>query len=128
MFDRTFLFPTEERTNYVTKTVIEKRAPTDESVALLKDMEAAARAKLLESVKVSDTKFECVVHTLRDFASGDVIRKAVFSLNGEKLEAESRTNEMDVSKGRKEAFEDLRDEIAQVIATKILASALRGLI
>lgn len=128
MFDRTILFPAQERTSYVTKTVIEQRAPTDQSVALLREMEAAARAKLLESVKVSDTKFECVVHTLRDFASGDVIRKAVFSLNGEKLEAESRTNEMDVSKGWKEALQDLRNEIAQVIATKILASALQGLI
>lgn len=124
MFDRTFIAPTVERTSYVTKEIHEHRAPTDQSVALLKEMEEAARAKLIESVKVTDTNFECVVHTLKEFASGDFLCKAVFSLNGEKLEAEVRTQD---TTDRQKVWTALRDEIARVIAGHILTGALRRL-
>lgn len=50
MFDRTHIHPT--RTEYVDRdvsvTIKEKRAPTDESVKLLGEMEAAARERIVE--------------------------------------------------------------------------------
>jgi hypothetical protein len=112
------------RTEYVTRTVNEHRAPTDQSVALLKDMEEAARSKVVESVKVGDATFECVVHTMRDCASDDTIAVAIFSLNGKKMEAKYR-HRHDANKVA--LMEGLRDEMAREIATHILMPALASM-
>ena len=52
------------RTEYVDRhvTVTEKRAPTDESVKLLREMEAKAEAEVVKAVSVSNSTFECVIH------------------------------------------------------------------
>ena len=61
MFDRTFIAEGGHVRAVNTKVNIH-RAPTDESVRLLKEMETAARDKIIESVAVRDNGFEDVMH------------------------------------------------------------------
>ena len=69
---------------FVNATVTENRAPTDDSVRLLKEMEEAARKKVIESTVVSDTHFECKIHKTHDIFSLQDLFVVVYSLNGKK--------------------------------------------
>src|SRR5437899_141820 len=83
MTNRTIILSpqTSHVTERVTEHVHEHRAPTDESVRLLSEMEKAARDKIVEAIHVGDTTFECVVHIERRFADDSTYLIAVFSLN-----------------------------------------------
>ncbi len=118
MFNRTVMIaPARSITEY--RYVTEKRAPIDESVKLLREMEGAARAEVIKAVAVENNAFNCVFHHARDPASDRVMLKAVFMLNGHKMTAEvSAPRDTNVG----ETFVALRDEIARVIATEMLAS------
>lgn len=121
MFDRIALVaPTRHVTEHV--HVTEKRAPTDESVRLLKEYEEKADARRLDAIKVGDSSFECVIHTERDAASGDVLWRAIFSLNGKKLRADHRARYGAGSQD--EHMTALRDAVAKKIATEVLVAAL----
>jgi hypothetical protein len=117
----------DTRTEYVTRNinVHEHRAPTDQSVALLKEMEKAAAEKIVETIRVGDTRFECVVHSERDCMNDQIIMRAVFSLNGRRETAEHRwTPNRGCPSGTPEAWVGLRDAIASVIATKMISFAM----
>lgn len=72
--------------------VAEKRAPTDESVRLLKEMERAAEAKVLEAVRCGDNTFACTIHYQDDRFSDQRVFAAIFKLNGRKLRADYRAS------------------------------------
>jgi hypothetical protein len=42
MFNRTYITPSRTQTEFITKTVIEQRAPTDESIKLVREYEEKA--------------------------------------------------------------------------------------
>jgi ferredoxin-fold anticodon binding domain-containing protein len=63
-------------------TVIEKRAPTDQSVALLMEMEEAARKKVIETIVVADTSFECKIHKMYDGLSDQDKYAIHYKMNG----------------------------------------------
>src|ERR1700680_185141 len=105
-----------------TRTVIEKRAPTDDSVRLLREMEAKAEARILESVRVADTVFECVVHSYRDVVNDKMVYRAVVKLNGRTVTAEHAVWTMD-AKDLRAAWEALRDKLATAIASEVLKGA-----
>lgn len=50
-------------------SVTEKRAPTDESVKLLKEMEKKAEEKLLEACELKNNLFTCTWFTMREMFS-----------------------------------------------------------
>lgn len=111
------------RTQYVDRhvTIEEKRAPTDESVKLLREMEAKAEAEIVKAVQVSSQHFECVVHCALDEMSDQMRWRAIFKLNGKQMTAV-------VSVDRPERdlavpFAKLRDEMAKVIAGEVLNDA-----
>lgn len=123
--DRVTLVP-YERDSHTTvhKTVTEQRAPTDESVRLLREMENAAERKLLSSVRVTDTAFECVVHQWVNNANGySHVWRAIFSLNGRNHTA---SFEMPADRVDAEVWvPGLRDAIAKEIASQILLATLK---
>lgn len=115
------------RTEYVTRTVNvhEHRAPTDESVRLLREMQEKAEAEVVKSVSVSNTLFECVLHQHIDNLSDRMFWRAIFKLNGKQMTA---TNESDPRRRNygpdaRDNFAELRDEMAKVVATEILNDA-----
>lgn len=110
----------------VTTTVHEHRAPTDQSVALLREMESAAKSKIEQSIHVGNTAFECVVHIWLDAMSDCTRMKATFRLNGSRETAEYSYHSRDHS-SQLQAATALRDEVAKVIASKMIESAFARL-
>lgn len=109
-------------THHHSTTVHEHRAPTDASVALLKEMEAAAEKKIVETIRVGNTAIECVLHKWMDNLSDRMVMRAVFKLNGITETAEHRWSPcFDADEGH--AMRELRDRVAEVIATKMIVSA-----
>lgn len=120
MFDRVVVQPTKRVHETRDVTVTEQRAPTDESVRLLREMETVARDQIVEAMIVRDTALEATIHRMHDLASHRDIFRAVFSLNGVKLQA---CVYRDMGDYRSPWLTDLRDEIAKVIANEVLKSA-----
>jgi hypothetical protein len=104
-------------------TVHEHRAPTDASVALLKEMEAAAEKKIVETIRVGNTAIECVLHRWMDNLNDQMVVRATFKLNGITETAEHRWSPYSDT-GEVHGYRALRDKIAEVIATKMIKDAL----
>lgn len=122
MFDKIILAPGRTRTEYVTREVHEHRAPTDESVKLLREMEQKARDQVIEAIHVGDTTFECVLHTLKRPMDDSTELLAIFSMNGKKMTVSHREHNWMGTKA--ELVIKLRDAMAKEIATTILLPAL----
>ena len=115
MFDRIVV---EDRSAPVYKTVTERRAPTDESVRLLREMEGAAKAEVIKSLRLDSNTFKGVLHEEPDFMSDSVRYRVIFDLNGvrhEVSESSRRGEPMD------EFIVRLRDSVAKEIAFRVLA-------
>ncbi len=110
-----------------TVSITEKRAPTDESVRLLREMEQKARDEVLQSIKVGNTVFECIVQQVVDCFNDQVRMQAAFSLNGKKMKAEFCMWTHEARENRMKLINGLRDEMGRVIATEVLLDGLRGL-
>lgn len=122
MFDRTtILAPRAPSSTYV--HVTEKRAPTDESVRLLKEFEEKAAAKVRSAVSVNTGLFDCVIQEEMDFPSDTLKVRAVFSLNDQKMEAQVQRRGYEPDDPQKLAT-DLRDAMATKIASHIISESL----
>lgn len=103
-------------------TVHEHRAPTDESVRLLAEMQEAVEKRILAAVRVSDTAAECVIHCREDHLNGVLEFGIVCRLNGAKLTANYMApyegiTEVSVANG-------IRDALAAKIATVLVSQTL----
>ena len=121
MFNTTVIAPGKHTTEYVTKEVHEHRAPTDDSVRLLREMEAKAHEQIVRSVHVGDATFDCVVHMQQNMVDQSTELLAIFSLNGKKMTAKHRVHTYDYSAPKD--IEALRNAIAKEIATEVLVPA-----
>jgi len=108
----------------VEKTVREQRAPTDDSVRLLREMEKAAEAKVVSAIRVSDSLFDAVLHQQDDFLNCQKMLMCVIKLNGEKITVRFNCND---SSSREEIAIGLRDAIAKEIANRITLSVTHAL-
>lgn len=127
MFNRslTILAPERHTTEYVTRQVHEHRAPTDDSVKLLREMEDKAREQIVKAVHVGDHAFDCVVHHMRHHEDMSTELAAILSVNGRKMTVRHRARPFESDPQK--IVTDLRDKIAIEIANEILAPALRDL-
>lgn len=108
--------------HYHNVNVTEKRAPTDESVRLLKEMEKAAREKVLDTIVVADTSFECKIHKMYDGMNDQDVYGVVYSLGGIKYKTEVRVNRYE-NPTPQEVVIQIRDSVAQDIANVLIAPA-----
>lgn len=107
------------KTEYATREVNVHRAPTDESVRLLKEMEDAARNRIVDSMYIEDTACACVVQSFDNVIDRSISLVATLSINGEKMEVEYRGRDAPEA-----AVIKLRDMVAVRIAETILHPAL----
>lgn len=96
-------------------------APTDESVKLLREMEAAAKEQVTEAIHVHDVEFDCVVHSQKECLSDSIRMAAVFSLNGKKHRVEVEEHAFKA----KEIPSRLCDAVAREIAETVLIPAFQ---
>lgn len=120
MFNHTN-FHVHEAPSSTSVHVTEKRAPTDESVRLLAEMEAAAQARVKAAIRVTDTAFEGVVHISTDVMNNRTLVACMFSLNGKKLEARTQFN---LESNENDNIEKLINSVARVIACEILQGCM----
>lgn len=121
MFNKNFYIDTTFDSAYSNLTVTEKRAPTDESVKLLREMEEASKKEVIKSISVGGNGFDCVIHVFLDALSDTTKARAVFELNGVKQVATAELANWKYSEA--ELVNLLRDEVAKVIATEMLIKA-----
>lgn len=108
------------RTEHYSRTEIhEHRAPTDKSVKLLKEMEAAAREKVIASIPLAANGFEGRILIEREALSGDYVLSMFAMVNGKRVEAVVREHALGADSVR-EAMPKLRDAFAKELATEIL--------
>lgn len=110
------------RNVYVNTTVTEKRAPTDESVRLLKEMEAEARKKITETTVVSSTEFTCKLHKYHDALNCCDNYAVIYTLNGQQRRLDIMVEIYKMMTPEQVACL-IRDEVAVDIANKMLATA-----
>lgn len=108
------------RNTYV--NVTEKRAPTDESVRLLKEMEDEARKKITETTVVRNTEFTCKLHKYNDAVNASDNYAVIYTLNGKQGRLDISVDCYDeLSPEQTACF--IRDKVAVDIANKMLYTA-----
>lgn len=106
-----------------TTTIKEQRAPTDESVRLLREMEQKARDSVLQSVRVKDCPVDAVVHVHEDLLNGRTLFKVIYQINGARREVDAA---VEIGAEWQETAGHLIDALAKDIALTILAPSIRS--
>lgn len=103
--------------------VIEKRAATDESVRLLKEMEGEALSKLVLSGHLANNKLEAQWHVFRDCLSHFYKVIIVYKLNGQEYTV---STEVSHHMSEDQRFEHIRNILAQHLVTNILTECVEN--
>jgi negative regulator of sigma E activity len=102
--------------------VTEKRAPTDESVAILKEMEDEARKKITESTTVHNTEFTCKLHKYYDAINDSNQYAVIYTLNGKQSRIDISVDcYKNLTTEQTACF--IRDQVAVDIANKMIHTA-----
>jgi len=105
--------------------VTERRAPTDESVRLLKEMESEAKQKIVDSITVNNTEFECNIQSEMDGLNDKTTYCVTYRMNGKKsrlyVDVPNWNRPTDI-----EVVVKVRDELAKDIAANMIDSVLRN--
>lgn len=124
MFDKYHVGPSSVSV-HETRTVNEHRAPTDESVRLLSEMEEKALRRVIFSEKTASNELQIFVLVLRpSFETGDHEFRYAFTLNGKPIDGRVKVgySEWAVMMGKKAAvMQFVRERVASDIARAILA-------
>lgn len=119
------MFDTYTRTTeFITKEVHEHRAPTDESIKILREMELAAQQKVLEAIRLENCEIDGVLHCMKHTLSFDYMFKFIFSVNGKKMCTDYSVSEWDIQKNDFQWVQGLITKVAETIAEEILRKPL----
>lgn len=99
-------------------TVHEHRAPTDESVRLLREMERAARDQVVQAIRLENSPIDCVVHAQDNAMSGDREFCVFVRINGKRLEVRRAFNMLDAT------VEKIVDGLLSAVSERIAAEVL----
>lgn len=113
MFNKTVVLPTRTDTRFVTREVHEHRAPTDESVKLLREMEQASEAKRIACMRLDGNELRGLIEVSQYAEDYRTVMRVVFDLNGKRLVAEAEAS------GLTGPTEDLAAKLRDVVALKI---------
>lgn len=103
----------------------EHRAPTDDSVKLLSDMEAAARAKVMRSVPLESNAIKAVLHHMRDVNGLAELFVIQYEVNGSRHEVHVRVRHGADTMLNTQAYHDrLQQELLDALSKDIAAGIL----
>lgn len=111
---------------YERREIHEHRAPTDESVRLLKEMEEKAAKKVIKALTIQSNEWHCVVQAEVSHMDALRIMRAVFDINGKRMVAEVNQPEWKDDPQSRDLVTALRDEVARKIANEVLEGAFRA--
>lgn len=102
-------------------TVNERKAPTDDSVRLLAEMQEAARQSVIDAYPLEGNLISGVVDEYADTVNHSHCLRAIFEINGRRMEARASTPFYKMkAQGKVELWVQLRDEVAKTIATELV--------
>lgn len=109
-----------------THTYHEHRAPTDQSVALLREMEKAALDKVIQAVRLENCGVDAVLHHMRDSLNDQRRFKIIYKINGERRVVDYDHTETGAFDDREKMLMGLRDAFAKDIANVLTAAVLKA--
>ena len=117
-----------ERTTYVDRdvTVTENRAPTDDSVKLLREMEEKTRASILEQIVVEDNimKMKAVVYVRPDLMKHEARYSG--TINGHEIGGSIIfDNRPSVTETIQEVYKKMGESIAEILLKDIVSTLPR---
>ena len=117
MFDRTYIAPGPSS---VSVRVEEKRAPTDESVRLLREMEEKARASVVESMRLTSAGVEVVAQRYDDHSSLRTFIGIHYKVNGKQRSCKVEMDYKQPLHGQHETvWKALADDLAVFLVSEI---------
>ena len=123
MFNKTYITRGQSGDINVEVDVTEKRAPTDESVKLLREMQEKAEAARIATMQIPGNLFHGNIEIARFDHDHTIGATAIFDLNGQRLVVRERVWN-DGTNDRDALLTTLRDAMAKEIANKILRDFL----
>jgi hypothetical protein len=96
---------------------------------LLKELEAAAREKIDETIRIEDNGFNGIIHLSRHDLDMTRRARAVYTLNGKKITTDHEVSEWkfsDMRAMRETLIKELRDKMANDIASHVLQGAFNA--
>lgn len=125
MFDRVEITHLT-RPGYQYVNVTEKRAPTDESVRLLREMEKAATDKIIKSLELVSNTLHARVHVMKEHLSGKNQFAVIMDLNGKRYDIRVSTNEYDsIDTQVEQIYQSIGNQIAQIIMPDVFSTAMK---
>jgi hypothetical protein len=113
-------------TSHNTTTITEKRAPTDDSVKLLREMEEAAEKKMLGAIRLdTNTMSGIVVERMRQALTADSDLLVLFDLNGKRHKHVIQMRESSFLLDKRSAFEQLAKSLAEEIVNQLVEQVVR---
>jgi hypothetical protein len=118
MFDRFSLG--ETRTEYVpyAKTVIEKRAPTDESIRIYEEIKEKAYSSILDSIVMNDNTLNVKAIVYTDLHTASKICQYAVMLNGREIKGKVKADEFKHT-DKMALLRDIVDQASKQIAIEI---------
>lgn len=107
-----------------TTTVHEHRAPTDESVRLLREMEKAASEKVLQSIRLENSLIDTVIHMQDDHLNAKRGFVVFIRINGKKIEVRHSFDHWD---SQEKVVQGLLAAVSERIAAELLGPAFTQL-
>jgi hypothetical protein len=107
-----------------TTYVEEKRAPTDASVQLLREMEKTAREQVIKSIQLSNNDLSGVVHLMEDYLSARTNVVILFKLNNKDHRVEVSLDNF-IEENLDKRIEKIIDEVSTYLAGAILENVFK---
>lgn len=122
MFDRYIVHRGPE---HVTVSNHEHRAPTDESVRLLREMESAARSSVVEAMRIKSNDVEATVHRHENPMDWKTLFVVFYAINGKRREVRVAVEEPTTIE---KCLDLLWKALAEDIAAYILQGSIKTLV
>ncbi|MEG0161935.1 MAG: hypothetical protein RR714_06495 [Aurantimicrobium sp.] len=100
----------------------ERRAATDESVRILREMEKEVQQKITDSIRVQNCEIDLVVHTQVDYLNSQSLMALVYCINGKKTRVDLKFNSWETQDKEK-----VLDKIIQRLSESIASNLLQGI-
>ena len=100
----------------------ERRAATDESVRILREMEKEVQQKITDSIRVQNCEIDLVVHTAVDYLNSQSLMALVYCINGKKTRVDLTFNSWETQDKEK-----VSDKIIQRLSESIACNLLQGI-
>ena len=124
MFDKYF-YNTSKGSSYSRVDITEKKAPTDESIKLLRELEQTAQDNIIKAIKVENNVFNgVVVHLNKESFGAREILYIKFNFNGKEYIIKQEINEVEFVLNRHNAFRLLAEGISSAIFNELNAAVI----